>query len=233
LLVDGRDLPFRERFRPSLEAPDRSADTPVDSLASARASGGPAASSGAVVRSGRRLCPASDRRSFGVQVSILGDTRSRRQPDPGLEMITLRSTGPRRGKAPACRRSARRGQRVTVAPRRGADQPRVSRAFPHRPAGPSAPFRSAGGRPGCLQRIGRSTGARPRALPPPHGAISAAQTDAGRGGESGPGAAVCGPGRSLCAFRSRVRVHRLDRAAGWSDDRRGPSDGRDGRQTGP
>jgi hypothetical protein len=233
LLVNDRDLPFPERFRPSLEEPDRSADTPAETLASARANGGPAASSGAVVRSGRRLCPASDRRSFGVQVSILGDTRSRRQPDPGLEMITLRSTAPRRGKVPACRWSARRGQRVTAASGLSSGHPRASRAFPHRPAGPSAPFRPAGRWPGCLQRIGRSTSAQPRALPRRTGRSALLRRVPAAARRAGPEQPCADPG-GRCARSSRAYAYSgsIEPQVG-RDDRSGPSEGRDGPRAGP
>jgi hypothetical protein len=156
MLVSGADLPFRERFHLSPEEPDRRVDTPAALLASARASGGRTAPRRAVVRSGRPLCPAADRRSFGVQVSILGDTRFRRQPGPGLEMITLRSTVPGDGKAPACRRRARRGQRVISGPAREPATTRIDRGL--RPPPAVRPIRR-GRRSGAQPAYNRTTGA--------------------------------------------------------------------------
>jgi hypothetical protein len=157
MLVSGADLPFRERFHLPSEEPDRRVDTPAAVLASARASGGRTAPRRAVVRSGRPLCPAAVRRSFGVQVSILGDTRSRRQPGPGVEMITLRSTAPGGGGAPACPRQARRGQRVITGPGREPGTRRIDRVLPPPPA-----VRPIGGgrRGGSPPAYNRTTGPR-------------------------------------------------------------------------
>jgi hypothetical protein len=177
VLGNGCDLPFRERFHLPLEEPDRRADTPDAPLASARASGGRVTPRRAIVRSGRPLCPAADRRSFGVQVSILGDTRSRRQPGPGVEMITLRSTAPGRAQSTgvpatgAARTTS--DHRCPSGPGRDPDRPGI--ASPTR--GPSGSGRSAERPTTCLQpHDGRASGplSASRAVQPPvHGDESA------------------------------------------------------------